>query len=87
MDWSNGSEQFLRQFSEVQKLAFNNWELTMNNVQKFNVFNVPDNFDKALRLQEDLVRNAIDFQEHFYHFSIDMQRKFWDGYFTMLRRS
>jgi hypothetical protein len=84
---SNGTEQIFRQLSEVQKLAFNNWEATMTSVQNFNIFHVPENFDKAIRLQEDLVRNALDFQEQFYHFSIDMQRKFWDGYFTMLRRS
>jgi hypothetical protein len=87
MDWFNSFEQFFRQLSELQKAIFVNWESMILNMQNINLSHLPDDFEKATKLQEELVKSSLDFQEQVSRFSIDTQRKMWDSYFKMLRKS
>lgn len=86
MDFFNTLESFFRPFSEAQRIFFSNWESTISSMQNGNLLNVPENVEKTLQLQEDLVRSFLDLQEQIGRFSIDTQRKVWESYFKMLRR-
>ncbi|WP_341529714.1 hypothetical protein WKK05_10575 [Nostoc sp. UHCC 0302] len=87
MDLFNSFDQFFRQLSELQKSIFVNWESMILNMQNINISNLPDDFEKAAKLQEELVKSSLDFQEQVSRFSIDTQRRMWDSYFKMLRKS
>ncbi|MBK1986550.1 hypothetical protein A0J48_003145 [Sphaerospermopsis aphanizomenoides BCCUSP55] len=87
MDWFNNFEQFFRQLSEFQSMVFNNWTSTLSSMQNLNLSNPPENLEQNMKIQEDLVKHSLDFQEQVSRFSIDTQRKLWDSYFQMMRRS
>ena len=87
MNLFNSFEPFFKQVSEVQRITFNNWQSMMSGMQNMNLSNFPENTDKTVHLQEDLVKSALDFQEQVSRFSIDTQRKFWETYFNLLRKS
>ncbi len=86
MDFFNSFEPFFKQVSEVQRITFNNWQSMMSGMQNLNLLNLPENTDRTLQLQEDLVKSALELQEQVSRFSIDTQRKFWDNYFKLLRK-
>ncbi|MGM3308587.1 hypothetical protein ACSQ6I_21855 [Anabaena sp. WFMT] len=87
MDWFNSFEQFFRQLSEFQSMVFHNWTSTLSSMQNLNLSDPPENLEQSVKLQEDLVKNSLDFQEQVNRFSIDTQRKLWDSYFKMMRKS
>ncbi|TAF09887.1 MAG: hypothetical protein EAZ77_04360 [Nostocales cyanobacterium] len=87
MDFFNNFEQFFRQLSEFQSMVFHNWTSTLSSMQNLNLSNPPENLEQSVKLQEDLVKNSLDFQEQVNRFSIDTQRKLWDSYFKMMRKS
>ncbi|MCC2695388.1 hypothetical protein [Nodularia sp. LEGE 04288] len=80
-------ETFFTQFNEIQKIGLNNWESVMSTMQNMRISNIHETFDKTVELQEDLIKSSLEFQEKISHFSLDTQRKVWDSYFKMLRRS
>jgi len=47
MDFFNSFEPFFRQFSEFQRIAFNNLESTLSSMQNVKSSNLPENFDKC----------------------------------------
>ncbi|MTJ09549.1 MULTISPECIES: hypothetical protein [unclassified Anabaena] len=87
MDSLHSFEQFFKQLSEFQNMVFNNWNSTLSSMQNMNLSSSPENLDKNMKVQEDLVKNSLEFQEQVNRFSIDTQRKLWDGYFKMMRKS
>ncbi|AFZ56244.1 hypothetical protein H6G54_07070 [Anabaena cylindrica FACHB-243] len=86
MDWFNSFEQFFRQLSEFQSIVFHNWTSTLSSMQNLNLSDPPETLEQSVKLQEDLVKNSLDFQEQVNRFSIDTQRKLWDSYFKMMRK-
>ncbi|OUL36121.1 hypothetical protein BV372_08630 [Nostoc sp. T09] len=87
MDFFNSFEPFFRQVSEAQRMFFNNWESTMSSMRNMNLGNLPENAEKTLQLQEELVKSSLELQEQLSRFSIDTQRKLWESYFRMLHKS
>jgi hypothetical protein len=87
MDFLNNFDQFFRQLNEFQSMVFNNWTSTLSSMQNLNLSNPPENVEQIMKLQEDLVKNSLDFQEQVNRFSIETQRKLWDSYFKMMRKS
>ncbi|MBD2566428.1 hypothetical protein [Anabaena lutea] len=87
MDLFNNFEQFFRQLNEFQSIIFDNWTSTLSSMQNLNLSNPPENLEQSMKLQEDLVKNSLEFQEQVNRFSIDTQRKLWDSYFKMMRKS
>jgi hypothetical protein len=89
---------FTTYFDEYQK-QFNDWQKQVNDWQKkfFDAWldnlpktkgdvNFPEGFDKALNLQEELVKSYLETQEKTTKMMLDAQRKFWDEYFEALRK-
>ncbi len=60
MDFFNSFEPFFIPFSEAQKMLFNNWESTILSMQNINLLNPPENVEKTLQLQEDLIRSYLE---------------------------
>lgn len=77
---------FFQQFSELQRMAFNNIESLMSSMQNINFAHIPDNMEKTLEFQEESIKIFLDFQENISRFSISTQRRIWESYFKMLRR-
>lgn len=86
MDFFNSFEHFFKQLSELQRITLNNWGTTMSHMQSINLLNSPENFERTVKLQEELLKNSWEFQEQVSRLSIDTQRKIWNSYFQMLRR-
>lgn len=87
MNSTNSFEQFLRQFSELQKGLFNSWTSTVPSVQSFNPLNFSENLDKALRFQQEVVASSLEFQSQVARMSIETQKQFWEGYFNTMRKA
>lgn len=84
MDLFTNLEQFLRQFSELQKGVLNNWT-SMMPMQSINTLNFRENFDKTLKFQESAIANSLELQALLTRLSLETQKQFWDSYFNMLR--
>jgi len=87
MDGNNNFEQFLRQLSELQKVFFSTWNSSVPSMQNFNQQNSSETFNKALRFQEEVVTNSLEFQALVARMSIETQKQFWEGYFNVIRKT
>ncbi len=76
-DWQN-------RFSELQKKYFDSWLESFPSGKSEVTF--PETFDKALKLQEELVNTYLESQEKATKMMIESQKKFWDDYFEMMRK-
>lgn len=84
-------DEYQKQFSEWQQKAsewqkqfFNNWMETLPNMK--GEVNFVESFDKALDFQEELVRSYLDAQEKTTRMMLDAQKKFWQDYFSQVRK-
>jgi hypothetical protein len=84
-------DEYQKQFSEYQK-QISDWQKKFFDVWLENLpspqgeVNFSEAFDKALKLQEELVRSHLEVQEKSTKMMLDAQRKFWDDYFVALRK-
>jgi hypothetical protein len=85
MDLFTNLEQFLRQFSELQRGVFTSWT-SMMPMQSINTPNLRENFDKTLKFQETTITNYLEFQALLARMSLETQKQFWESYFNMLRK-
>jgi hypothetical protein len=85
MDFFKSFEQLFKPFNEAQSMFLNSWESTMSNMRSMNS-NFSENVEKAVQLQEDLVRSSLELQQQIGKFSIETQTKLWDSYFKMVRK-
>ena len=72
------------QFSEWQKKYFDSWLESFPNGKT--EVNFSETFDKALTLQEELVKTYLESQEKASQMMIESQKKFWHDYFEMMRK-
>ncbi len=86
MNSTNSFEQFLRQFSELQKGLFTTLTSTVPSGQSFNPLNLSENLDKTLKFQEEVVAGSLEFQAQVARMSIETQKQFWEGYFNTMRK-
>ncbi len=86
MDFFNSFEQFLRQYSEMQRGIFNSWSSMMPKMQNFTTPNFRDNFEKTLNFQETIVASSLELQALLARLSIDTQKQFWENYFNLFRK-
>jgi hypothetical protein len=87
MNFDNNFEQFFRQLSDLQKGFFSTWNSSVPSMQNLNQQNIFENFDKALRFQEEVITNSLEFQALVARMSIETQKQFWDGYFNTIRKT
>lgn len=78
-------EEYQKQFMEWQKKFFDNW---LENVSTGkNAFKLPENMDKGLEVQEELVGNYLAAQETAVKLALETQKKFWDSYFELMKKA
>ncbi len=85
MDWSNNFEQFLNQVNEGQRQFLTNLTAAMPGMQSSNTSNMRQNFDNALKFQEQAVTSSLELQALLGRLSLETQKQFWQGYFSLLR--
>jgi hypothetical protein len=89
--FTNYFDEYQKQFNEYQK-QISDWQKKFFDVWLENLpspqgeVNFSEAFDKALKLQEELVRSHLEVQEKSTKMMLDTQRKFWDDYFEALRQ-
>jgi nitric oxide synthase oxygenase domain/subunit len=86
MNFFNSFEQFLRQYSEMQRGIFNSWSSMIPNMQSFTTPNFRETFEKTLSFQETMVASSLEFQALLARLSIDTQKHFWENYFNLFRK-
>ncbi|HEY9299802.1 MAG TPA: hypothetical protein VIQ31_26265, partial [Phormidium sp.] len=79
MDFVNNYEQLLRQLTELQRGAFNNFSSMMPNMQSFTTPNFRDTYGDILKFQEQAVANSLELQALVARLSIEAQKQFWDN--------
>jgi hypothetical protein len=73
-------EEYQEKLLEWQKNFFDTWLDSMKNEK------MPENWDKALDLQEKVVKNYLEAQETATKLAFDLQKKFWDQYFETMHK-
>jgi phage regulator Rha-like protein len=79
-------EESLKQLSETQKKLVYTWVDSLrsgNSVQG----NYSENFEKALKFQQDLIDAAINAQQITLGLTIETQKQFWDNYFQVAQKA
>ena len=77
-------EDYQKEFSEWQKKFVDSWTTNLPNAKDFKV---PETFDKGVEMQQELVTQYLEAQETAIKLSLETQKKFWDGYFDLMRKT
>ncbi|HEY9623119.1 MAG TPA: thylakoid-associated protein [Crinalium sp.] len=77
-------DDWQRHINDWQKQFFDAWTNNLPNTKDDIHFS--EGFDKALGLQEEMVKSYLDAQEKANKMMLDSQRKFWNDYFETLRK-
>ena len=78
-------EEYLQQLSEWQKKFFDTWVQNLPDLK--NSLKMPESLEKGVDVQEQLVKNYLDAQETSTKLALETQKKFWESYFEMVRKS
>lgn len=84
---TNPFEEFLKNYSELQKQFFNSWMETLPTPQNFAKFSLSESWEKTLEYQEELVKKSLDAQSQVAKMAIDTQKQMWENYFKMARQA
>lgn len=87
MHWNNNFEQFLRQLSDLQKVFFSTHNSSVPSMQNLSRGNLPETFAQALKFQEEVVTNSLEFQALVARMSIETQKQFWEAYLNTIRKT
>lgn len=77
-------DDYQKEFSAWQKKFVDTWITNLPNAKDFKM---PDNMDKGIEMQQELVTQYLDAQETAIKLSLETQKKFWDGYFDLMRKT
>ena len=83
-DYQKQFTDWQEQFSDWQKKYFDSWLESFPNLK--NEVSFSENFDKALKFQEEVVKVYLESQEKASQMMIESQKKFWHDYFEMMRK-
>ncbi|HEY9705773.1 MAG TPA: thylakoid-associated protein [Allocoleopsis sp.] len=78
-------EDYLQQLSEWQKKFFDTWVQNLPDLK--NGLKMPESLEKGVDVQEQLVKNYLEAQETSTKLALETQKKFWESYFEMARKS
>jgi hypothetical protein len=78
-------EEYQKQFSEWQKKFFDTWLEFVPNGK--NSLNFTENFEKALKWQEEAVMVYLENQQKTSEMMIKAQKQYWAEYFEMMRKT
>jgi hypothetical protein len=76
-------DEYQKQLREWQKKLVDTWIESLPNGKK--ELNFSENFEKALKLQEEAVKTYLEVQEKTTQTIIESQKQFWTDYFEMMR--
>jgi hypothetical protein len=77
-------EEYQKQLSEWQKKFFDSW---LENLPNGKIsLNLAENFEKALKVQEETVKTYLEAQEKTTQMLLEAQKQFWTDYFEMMRQ-
>lgn len=85
MNWSNNLEQFFDQLNEAQRQFFATVTSAMPGMQNSSASTMRQNFDNALKFQEQAITGSLELQALLARLSIETQKQFWQSSFNMLR--
>ncbi len=77
-------EDYQKQFTEWQKKFVDTWLSTLPSA---NSFKVPENLGQGIEVQQQLVTQYLEAQETAIKLSLETQKKFWEGYFELMRKT
>ena len=77
-------EDYQKQLSDWQKKFFDAW--IENMPSGGTSLDFKENFEKALKVQEELVQTYIETQEKTTQMMLEAQKRFWDQYFETMRK-
>jgi hypothetical protein len=78
-------EDYQKQFYEWQKKFFDTWLESLPNGK--NSLNFSENYEKALKFQEEAVKTYIDAQEKTTEMILKTQKQFWTDYFEAMKKT
>lgn len=79
-------EDYQKQVSDWQQKFFDVW-LENLPIKGKNPLNFSENFEQALKFQEELVKSYLEAQEKTTQMMIEAQRQFWNDYFEVMRKN
>jgi hypothetical protein len=77
-------EEYQASLMDWQKKFYDTWVDSLPN-GKANV-DLSENFEKAIKFQEELVKAYLESQEKATEMMLETQKKFWDQYFVTARK-
>jgi hypothetical protein len=77
-------EEYQKQFTEWQKKFFDTWVSTLPSADSFKM---PENLGKGIEVQQELVTHYLEAQETAIKLSLETQKKCWEGYFELMRKT
>lgn len=76
-------DEYQKQLREWQQKLVDTWIESLPNGKK--ELNFSENFEKALKLQEEAVKTYLEVQEKTTQTIIESQKQFWADYFEIVR--
>ncbi len=73
-------EDYQAKLLEWQKNFFDTWLDSIKNEK------MPETWDKALEMQEKVIKNYLEAQEAATKMTFELQKKFWDQYFEAMHK-
>ncbi|QIZ71351.1 thylakoid-associated protein [Oxynema aestuarii] len=84
MDTTKYFEEYQNQLRDWQKKFFDAWMESLPTGT--DGFKFPENMDRTIETQEQLVNNYLKAQETATKIALESQKQFWDGYFKLMRK-
>jgi ATP-dependent Clp protease ATP-binding subunit ClpA len=79
-------EDYQQEIANWQKKYLDIWLETIPTTVGKNSLNFSENFDKALKFQEEVVKTSLEAQEKTAQMLIEIQRQFWNSYVDLLQK-
>lgn len=77
-------EDYQKELLDCQKKLFNTW---LDNLPSGKVsFNLSENFEKTVKMQEELVTSYLEVQGKTSAMLLDAQKQLWEDYFEAIKK-
>jgi hypothetical protein len=78
-------DEYLQQLKEWQDKFFETWANSFPDVKEG--VKLPENTEKALQFQEDLVSSYLEVQKKTTDLLLNSQKQFWNQYFDVMKKT